>query len=177
MHESEIVMLAPDQETFLFQRLDEAVSKYSAESKKLKRWTYSLRIAVLLLTGCTTVLLGLNFKGEPDYLGWSRNVALGLGALSTFLVGLSAFWNVESYWLKQKVLFARVRALRERCQFLQAKLGSLSPEQVEGAFLEYRAMMDDRIEYWEKAASQKTPNPSIEWTTTGVPVSAADVKL
>jgi hypothetical protein len=83
-----------------------------------------------------------------------------MGALSTFLVGLSAFWNVESYWIKQKVLFARVRALRERCQFTLTRNGSLSSEEIEKAFVEYRAMMDDRIDYWEKLASQKLSNPS-----------------
>lgn len=157
-------MTAPNQEAFLFQCLDKAVTKYSSESRQLKRWTYAFRIAVLLLSACSTVLLGLNVKGDPDYLIWSRNLVLGLGALSTFLVGVSAFWNVESYWLKQKILFARIRALRERCHFLHAQDGSLSPEQIEAAFVEYRAMMDDRIEYWEKVASQKTPNPAVKET-------------
>ncbi len=155
-------MTAPNQEAFLFQCLDKAVSKYRSESKRLKYWTYTFRLAILLLSACSTVLLGLNVKGDPDYLIWSRNLVLGLGALSTFLVGVSAFWNIESYWLKQKILFARLRALRERCHFLQAHDGSLSPEQIEAAFFEYRAMMDDRIEYWEKVASQKTPNPAVD---------------
>ena len=118
-------MPTPNQEVFLFQCLDEAVLKYRDESRRLKHWTYSLRIAVLLLSAVSTVLLGLNVKGDPEYLIWSRNVVLGLGASSTFLVGLSAFWNIESYWLKQKVLFARIRALRERCHFLQAAVSTL----------------------------------------------------
>ena len=169
-------MPVPNQETFLFQALDKAVSKYSADSKRLKRWTYLLRVAVLLLTGCSTVLLGLNVKGDSNYLIWSRNLVLVLGALSTFLVGLSAFWNVESYWLKQKVLFARVRALRERCYFLQAKDGSLSPEVIEAAFVEYRAMMDDRVDYWEEIASQKTVNRPIERTALGKSEATAHVE-
>lgn len=144
-------MTAPKQEAFLFQILDEAVSKYTTESRRLKRWTYFFKIAVLLLSASSTVLLGLNIKADPDYLIWSRNVVLGMGALSTFLIGLSAFWNVESYWLKQKVLFARVRAIRERYQFLKAEQDRLSQEQIEAAFVEYRDLMDERIEYWEKA--------------------------
>ena len=155
-------MTVPNQETFLFSVLDEAVLKYSTESKRLKHWTYMLRIAVLLLSACSTILLGLNIKSDPDYLIWSRNLVLVLGALSTFLIGISAFWNIESYWLKQKVLFSRVRALRERCRFLQARDGNLSLGEIEAAFAEFSAMMDDRIEYWEKLASQKTPNPAFE---------------
>jgi hypothetical protein len=162
LNESKIVMTEQNQEAFLFQCLDKAVSKYSVESRQLKRWTYALRIAVLLLSACSMVLLGLNVKGDPDYLIWSRNVVLMLGALSTFLVGVSAFWNVESYWLKHKVIFARIRALRERVHFLRAKDGRLSPEQIEAAFGEYRAMMEDRIEYWEKVASKTTPNPALQ---------------
>jgi hypothetical protein len=169
-------MPVSNQENFLFETLDKAVSKYGAESKRLKRWTYLLRVAVLLLAGCGTVLLGLNVTNDPNYLIWSRNLVLVLGALSTFLVGLSAFWNVESYWLKQKVLFARVRALREQCAFLRAKDGSLSPEEIEAAFLEFRAMMTDRIEYWDELASQKTLNRAIERTHTGKWEVAPDVE-
>jgi hypothetical protein len=109
---------------------------------------------ILLLAAASTVLLGINVKDNSNYLVWSRNVALVLGALSTFLVGLSALFNIESYWLKQKVLFARVRALRERCCFQQAEEGGLSPGAIETAFFEYRAIMDERIEYWEKLAAE-----------------------
>lgn len=144
---------ASSQEKFLFDALDRAVEKYQAESKRLKRWTFGLRISLLILSGASTILLGLNVTPDNGYALWSRNAALMLGAVSTFIVGLSAFWNLEQYWLKQKVLFARVRALRERCHFDQARTGKLSAEQVEQAFLEFRALMDDRIEYWERAAT------------------------
>jgi hypothetical protein len=165
-HRPEIVIAAIDQDAFLFQRLDEAVSKYDSESKRLKRWSFSLRITILLLAALSTVLLGWNAEDNPDYLVWSRNAALAIGAVSTFLVGLSAFWNIETNWLKQKVLLARVRALRERCQFLQAKM-ELSSEEVEAAFAEYRAMMEDRIEYWEALASRKAPGAAIESIASG----------
>ena len=144
---------AADPEQFLFDSLDKAVEKYRAESKRLKRWSFSLRITLLLLSGTSTILLGLNVTPDNGYALWSRNAALVLGAVSTFVVGLSAFWNLEQYWLKQKVLFARLRALRERCHFEQAKTGHLSIEEIEHAFQEFRALMDDRIEYWERVAS------------------------
>ena len=147
-------MTPPKHEAFLFQLLDNAVSKYRAESKRLKRWTYFFRIAVFSLSACSTVLLGINVS-EPNYPIWSRNVVLGMGALSTFLIGLSAFWNIESYWLKQKVLFARLRAIQEHYQFIRAEQDMLSPEQIQAAFAKYRQLMDERIEYWEEV-SQKT---------------------
>lgn len=141
-------------EPFLFEMLDKTVTKYRVESNRLKRLTYFFRITVLFLSACSTVLLGLNVTGDPNYLIWSRNIVLGMGALSSFLLGLSAFWNVESYWLKQKVLHARVRAIQERCKYLKAEQDSLSPEQIQAAFGEYRRLMDDRIEYWEKVAEK-----------------------
>jgi hypothetical protein len=159
-------MAGTDQEAFLFQRLDEALSKYHADSKRLKRWTFSLRIAVFLLAAVSTVLLGWNAKEDADYLVWSRNVALALGAASTFIAGISAFWNVESNWLKQKVLCERVRALRERCRFIQAKR-ELSSEEIEETFAEYCALMDDRIEYWEALASRRSPGVATEAITPG----------
>ena len=153
-------MTQPKHQSFLFQMLDKAVSKYRAESKRLKRLTYFFRIAVFFLSACSTVLLGLNIS-DPNYPIWSRNVVLGMGALSTFLIGLSAFWNIESYWLKQKVLFARLRAIQEYYQFVQAEQDTLSPEQIQAAFAQYRQLMDERIEYWEEV-SQKTTTTRLD---------------
>lgn len=142
-------------EAFLFQRLDEAVTKYGVEARKLKFWTYAIKITILFLAGSSTVLLGWSPVDNPYYTVWSRNMALALGAVSTFIIGISTFWNVENYWLKQKVLFAKVRALKERCFFLKSK-GMLSEQAIDDIFNEYRAMMDDRIDYWESLASRKT---------------------
>lgn len=153
----------PDQQKLLFQLLDNAVEKYRVQAKQLKVMNYSFRILTLILAAASTVLLGLNID-NPEYLVWSRNLALVFGAVSAFAVGLSAFWNLEAYWLRSKVLFARVLALREWCQFRQAKSGSLSSEEITHAFDDYRALMYGQIEYWEKLAeqelSQTKPPPS-----------------
>ncbi len=160
---------------FLFDLLQESTSKYRSESKRLKIWVFIFRISILLLAACSTILLGWNAGDNPGYLVWSRNLALAFGSLSTFIAGVSAFWNIETYWLKQKVLFARIRALHQRCNFMEAN-GTLSPEEIIKAFDEYRAMMDERIEYWEKLASQTTPNPYIEQTIADKPTPVADIK-
>ena len=154
-------MTPPKHEPLLFEMLEKAVTKYEVESRRLKRLTYFFKIAVLFLSAGSTVLLGLSVTGDPNYLIRSRNIVLVMGALSSFLIGLSAFWNVESYWLKQKVLHARLRAIQERCKFLQAEQDHLSPEQIYAAFGEYRQLMDERIEYWEKI-SEKTASTDTE---------------
>lgn len=109
------------------------------------------KIAVLFLSACSTVLLGLTVA-DPRYAIWSRNIVLVMGAMSTFLIGLSAFWNLETYWLMHKVLLSRLHALRERVGFLQAAQGNLSPEQIQAAFDEYQKLMDERIQYWQHAS-------------------------
>ena len=153
----------PDQQKLLFQLLDSAVEKYRAQAKRLKVINYSFRILTLFLAAASTVLLGLNID-NPEYLVWSRNVALVFGAISTFVVSLSAFWNLETYWLRSKVLYARVLALREWCQFRQANNEALSNAEITQAFDDYRALMYGQIEYWEKLAeqelSQTKPPPS-----------------
>jgi hypothetical protein len=153
-----------DQQKLLFQLLDSAVEKHRFQAKQLKLLNYSFRILTLILAAASTVLLGLNIPDDPGYLVWSRNLALVFGAVSAFVVGLSAFWNLETYWLRSKVLFARVLALREWCQFRQANSGALSSKEITQAFDEYRALMYGQIEYWEKlveqALSQTKPPPS-----------------
>jgi len=143
-----------DQQKLLFQLLDSTVEKHRVQVKQLKVLNYSFRILTLILAAASTVLLGLNIEHDPDYLVWSRNLALVFGAISTFVVSLSAFWNLETYWLRSKVLYARVLALREWCQFRQANSGALSNAEITQAFDEYRALMYGQIEYWEKLAEQ-----------------------
>lgn len=143
-----------DQQKLLFQLLDSTVEKHRVQAKYLKILKNSSHILTLILATASTVLLGLNIPGDPGYLVWSRNLALVFGALSTFVVGLGTFWSLETYWLRNKVLLARVLALREWCQFRQANSGVLSAEEITQAFDEYRALMYGQIEYWEKLAVQ-----------------------
>jgi hypothetical protein len=113
-----------DQQKLLFQLLDSAVEKHRFQAKQLKILKNSFRILTLLLAAAT-ILLALNMPGDPGYLVWSRNFALVFGAVSAFVIGLGAFWSLDTYWLRSKVLLARVFALREWCQFRQANSGSL----------------------------------------------------
>src|SRR6185369_17330180 len=144
-------MAEANHETYLFQKLDTAIRDYDEKCKRLKRWSYFFKIAVLFLSACSTVLLGLTVA-DPRYAIWSRNIALVMGATSTFLIGLSAFWNLESYWLMHKVLLSRLHAVRERFGFLRAAQDGLSPEQIQAGFEEYQKLMDERIQYWEHAS-------------------------
>jgi coproporphyrinogen III oxidase-like Fe-S oxidoreductase len=154
-------MATEDQEKFLFNKLESSVKKYKYESKHLKHWTFGLRITLLLLAATSTILLGWSPENSANYAIWSRNVALAIGAISTFILGVSSFWNVEAYWLKQKVMFARVRALQEKGLYLKSK-SELTAEEIEAIFNEYRLMMNDRIDYWDELASKSTPNKKIK---------------
>jgi len=69
-----------DQQTLLFQLLDNAVEKRRVQVKRLKVLNYSFLILTLILAAASTVLLGLNFR-DLEYLDWSRNLALVFGAL------------------------------------------------------------------------------------------------
>lgn len=139
-----------DQEKMLFNQLDSAVEKYRTQAKRYKIITIFFRIITLFLAAASTVLLGLSVPDDPEYLVWSRNLAFVFGAISTIVVGLSTFWNLEPYWIKSKILFARLRALREQYHFRRAKNGNLSADEIEQAFNEYRSLLDAQIEYWEK---------------------------
>ena len=65
-------------ETYLFEMLETAIQDYDKKSKRLKRWSYFFKIAVLFLSACSTVLLGLTIA-DPRYAIWSRNIVLAMG--------------------------------------------------------------------------------------------------
>src|SRR5512133_683219 len=99
-------MTAPEE--VVLQEVDSAIASLERRTRKMKRVRYALRIGVMLLSGVSTVLLVLDVD-RIGYAQWSRNIALTIGAIVTFLAGVAAFWDVDRYWLANKARLARLR--------------------------------------------------------------------
>ena len=71
------------------------MNEYRGREKHVKRLNWTTRIVAMILGMGSTVLLGLRVEAHPEFLSLSRNAALVCSALTTFLLGLAAFWNLE----------------------------------------------------------------------------------
>lgn len=134
-------------EELLAEQLAASVAHYARRNAVVRRAFWSARVGVLALGAAATVLLGVRV-GNPGYIEWSRNLALGFSAAATFLTGLSAFWNLESYWMLRKAGEHRLRLLAKRVEYARSAAEGLSAERVDGLFEEYLSILGELGDYW-----------------------------
>lgn len=138
-----------ESESHVKQLLETAVIEHTRRKDKVRRATWSIRITIMLLGMIATVLLGLSFSDSAAYLSYSRNAALICTALGTFLAGLAAFWNLDTYWIKRKVILTHLQALQQEFEFRQSQMQPMPAVEVERFFQRYNEIIQQQTEYWE----------------------------
>lgn len=136
------------QKKFLLQLLNTKISQLEPKTARIKKVHYFLRIIVMLFSGLTTILLGLKLDNAIVLSRSLSNTALILSAVITFLSGLAVFWDIENYWIRNKIMLNKLKEVRYEYVFFLA--GSPEPKSTElRLFLEkFIANLGD--EYWEK---------------------------
>ena len=136
-----------EQGRFLQALINYKISDTDQKSIKAKKLHYFLRISILVLAGTVTVLLGWKcIKNEPSVV--ITNVALIISAIISFLSGLAAFWDIDNYRMRLKVMQNNLKVIRYKMAFLNAGKGKLN-------YQEYEDILNNLIEavkdgYWEQ---------------------------
>lgn len=147
-----------EQETNFEQLLNAAIIKLAQKARALKRGYYALSISILLLSAILTIILGFHVNDE-NYLIRFKNIALVIGALITFLTGLNAFWKLQSYWVRRKILLHRLKELQN--EFAFQKL-STQNEDLENLFAKYQSIQSYQTLYWEDIYNEGKTVPKSE---------------
>ena len=142
-----------DQERYFAETLDKSIDEQRRRKDFVRRLFWALQITVMLLGTLSTVLLGVN-TGDAGYVALSRNLVLCFSALAALLTGLSAFWNLEIYWLKRKAVLNRLVTLRREFEFRRVRGVALSQEELQELFTRYLAILDLHAEYWDNVLAQ-----------------------
>jgi hypothetical protein len=151
-----------EQENNFAELLEIAIRKMAKKASGLKMAYYSLSIATLLLSAILTIILGFHLKNDVDLI-LSKNIALILGALITFLTGVNAFWKLESYWVRRKILLRRLEDLRD--EFTFQKL-SANKEDLDSLFAKYQSIQNYQTLYWEDIYNEGKIVQKTESSTT-----------
>jgi hypothetical protein len=145
---------SPDlQRKLVFQLLDTKVAQLDRATDRIKLLRNVLRIATLASSGLATVALGM--KG-----GWlsapvAQDFALVLTAAATFMGALAALWEVDNYWLRNKVMLNKLKGLRYRFAFTLAETSGTDRDTVKRIFDEIIGTLGD--EYWETMLNRSFP--------------------
>ncbi len=152
------------QEKFLLQLLNTKISQLEPKTGRIKAINYLLHILIMLFSGVTTVLLGLKLDGSADLTREFSNAALIVSAAMTFLSGLAVFWDIENYWIRNKIMLNKLKEIRYEYVFFLT--GNHEPKSTElRPFLE-RFLVSLGDEYWEKFLKDVRKEPDNPPTST-----------
>lgn len=141
-------------EHFVLKKLNEHIDALQKKTVRLKLIIQFLKVSIMLLGAASTILLGLSISNE-SYIEWSRNIAFVIGAVITFISSLSGTFDIEKFWITNKLILFQLNGLRDEYLFLDSREGGITEEQVSRIFYQYREAVKEKIEYWEKVAENQ----------------------
>ena len=120
--------LSPDELlTWLQAKIAEALSYTRTRRRRFRRGSIAVRLLSLLLSGASTVILGL------QNLTFWASLAFSLVAVTTVLSAVEPFFNWRSRWVLMEDMQARLHRLDNDLTYLVAKTGAdgLAPDQLD----------------------------------------------
>ncbi|MTB52098.1 hypothetical protein [Lewinella sp. W8] len=115
-----------DRRKYLMALINFKIEKVRSKNARATRIDYWLKISILLLAALSTIILGLKLSPD-DWSMHSANLALIITSVITFLSGLSAFWDIENYRMRTKIMYNKLKELRYEFAFLH--LDEQAPEE------------------------------------------------
>ncbi len=134
------------QRSLMMQLLNTKITQIEAKTRYKKYIHYTLRIGILVLSSISSIVLGLKL----DHCNWVKiasNTALILTSMVTFLSSLAIFWDIETYWIRLKIMLNKLKRLRYEYTFEAVEGGKLSDKEIIPYLEKFIAIQSD--EYWE----------------------------
>jgi MFS family permease len=155
--------LSESQTAYLLKRVQFSVLEFTNSTRWLFRSVRAYKYAAVGLSVVSTIVLGLNFNHLEEqqrilYDGLTKNIALGLNTLIAALSTLSAFWNIDKYWIQNKVIKHQLKRLLSDIEFeMSNQEGDIkNPVILQDFFVRHQSILKDFHFYWEGVLTEKT---------------------
>jgi hypothetical protein len=140
------------------------INRYTESSYYYFNGVRFYKYSTMILSGISTILLGLSFKDIPFkyasiYPELSKNIAFVIGAIVTIYTGLMTYWNIEKYWLQNKSVASKLRALKDEIEN-EDKAQQMTDDDIQKKFEKYQLIKDEFNKYWDGALSGKNSQSS-----------------
>lgn len=120
---------------------------FKAKDKKYKRIVSVVRVAVLLLAMCSTIILGMkNCICENIQI----NIGLLLSAVIIFLTAMSSFFNFEKYWMRNISIHIELNKIRDNFIF-EAEAKKIDEARTKFYLEKLDEIQTNNVKYWEEA--------------------------
>ncbi len=120
---------------------------FSSKDSRLKYQVQILKILVLVLALCSTIVLGLTGCIDENS---QINIGLVLSAVITFVTAITSFLNSEKYWMRNISIHIELNKLRDLFVF-EATRDVIDEERLEFYMDSLKNMQDSNIKYWKRA--------------------------
>ena len=141
------------------------INRYEEGSSYYYNGVKAYKYTTILLSGLSTIVLGLDLGnitiGWMDYPVFSKNVALVIGAIVTVTTALFTYWNIEKYWLINKTIVNKLRALRDDLEIAFAA-GTLDGAAIQMKVEKYNEIKETFNKYWEGALSERSSQSGVQ---------------
>lgn len=143
---------------YLLSKVNTEIALFTKSTESLFKVVKRFQYLTVIISAAITIILGLN-------LGWVENVdsrlaiaespllakdvALVLGAVLTLLGTLRIFWNVDNYWLQNKVTKQQLKLLRNEINYLKSRKNQATQEELDNLFNRFQNIMRQFHLYWE----------------------------
>lgn len=134
------------QKRIMMQLLNTKISQIEPKTNEKKMYHYVLRIGIMILSAISTIILGLK-NTNLCFIEISTNFVLIFTSLITFMSALAAFWDIETNWIRLKIMLNKLKVLRYEYAFRLQTNAYISKEEMEKFFKRFASLQTD--EYWE----------------------------
>jgi hypothetical protein len=111
----EVLSASHDQDaSSLLQLVDQALEYVYRRMEVNKKRASSLKLLIVILTGISTMLLGLQIQGAAEPL---KQTAFVLVSLATVLSALEPFFNFRAQWVEHEIAAANFHMLKDELQY------------------------------------------------------------
>lgn len=152
-----------NQTDYLLRRVTFSVKEFTDSTRWLFRSVRLYKYSSVGLSVISTIVLGLNFNYLTEenrilYSIASKNIALVLNTLITAISTLSLFWNIEKYWIQNKVIKHQLKRLKADIEYQMSRIPSKQIEDstiLSNLFNRHQAILGDFHLYWEGVLTEK----------------------
>lgn len=135
------------------------INKFEGGADYYFQQVSSYKYTTVILAGISTIVLGLDLGDVKlplplNYTLLAKNIALILGAIITVMSTMYIFWNLEKYWLQNKIILQRFRQLMEEIE-LADKKNLLTNEQVDQFCDRFKTIKFEFYKYWEGVQAER----------------------
>src|SRR5262249_30830912 len=135
----------------------ERIERHSRLRNGDKRAALGYKIMAVCFAATITILLGV--RVDAPLTDIFRDVALVLGAMTTVVNAIDAFYDYRSLWIRRTLLLARLSSLRREVLYyaLQPERGEIHTKKL-GEFLNrLDQILEDDLQNWMRLRSGSEP--------------------